>query len=70
MPGKRPLGTEGVVSSIAGAATARRPGMFDLCTKYDPVTPTGGLLFAEVGIDIGAVREALADDLAPPLSGP
>ena len=40
--------------------------MFDLYTEYDPVTPTGGLLLAEIGIDIGAVREALADDLARP----
>ena len=38
--------------------------MFDLCTDFDPVTPTGGVLLAEIGIDLDSVREALADDLA------
>ena len=38
--------------------------MFDLYHDYDPLTPAGGLLLAEIGIDPGAVRETLADDLA------
>ena len=38
--------------------------MFDLSTDFDPVTPTGGLLLAEIGIDLDSGRETLADDLA------
>lgn len=38
--------------------------MFDLYHDYDPVTPAGGLLLAEAGIDPDAVRQTLADDLA------
>ncbi len=38
--------------------------MFDLYHDYDPVTPAGGLLLAEVGIDLDAVRQTLAADLA------
>ncbi len=38
--------------------------MFDLYSDYDPVTPAGGLLLAETGIDLDSVRETLADDLA------
>lgn len=29
---------------------------------YDPLTPTGHQLLAEIGVDPGAVRETLADD--------
>ena len=36
--------------------------MFNLYHDYDPVSPSGSLLLAEVGIDIGRVREAPADD--------
>ena len=37
--------------------------MFDLYTDFDPVTPSGGLLLGEIGIDLASVRETLADDL-------
>ena len=37
--------------------------MFD--SDFDPVTPAGGdLLAAELGLDLRAVRDSLADDLA------
>ena len=38
--------------------------MFDLYTDFDPVTPAGSVLLAEIGIDLDAVRETLADELA------
>ena len=37
--------------------------MYD--SDFDPVTPAGGdLLAAELGLDLRAVRDSLADDLA------
>ena len=36
--------------------------MFD--SDFDPVTPAGGGMLAELGIDTRSVRNALADDLA------
>ena len=38
--------------------------MFDFCNDYDPVTPAGGRLLEELGLDARSVRDALADDLA------
>ncbi len=38
--------------------------MFDLCTDYDPITPSGCRLLAAVGLDTRTVRDALADDRA------
>ena len=38
--------------------------MFAPDTDYDPIAPATGRLLAEIGIDIDAVRETLADDLA------
>ncbi len=38
--------------------------MFDLYSDYDPITPSGGRLLAEIGLDTRAVRDALADDRA------
>ena len=38
--------------------------MFDPCTDYDPIAPSGGELLAELGLDAHAVRDALADDRA------
>ena len=38
--------------------------MFDLDTDYDLITPCGGELLAELGLDARSVRDALADDLA------
>ena len=31
---------------------------------YDPITPSGGELIAELGLDERSVRDALADDRA------
>ena len=36
--------------------------MFSPHTDYDPLTPNGHQLLAEIGVDPGAVRETLADD--------
>ena len=38
--------------------------MFAPDTDYDPIAPATGRLLAEIGIDIDAVRESVADDLA------
>ena len=38
--------------------------MFAPDTDYDPIAPATGNLLAEIGIDIDAVRETIADDLA------
>jgi len=38
--------------------------MFDFDSGYDVITPSGNELLAELGLDVGAVRDALADDLA------
>ena len=38
--------------------------MFAPYTDYDPIAPSTGRLLAEIGIDIDAVRETIADDLA------
>ena len=38
--------------------------MFVPDTDYDPIAPATGYLLAEIGIDVNAVRETLADDLA------
>ena len=36
--------------------------MFD--SDFDPVTPAGGDLLQQLGLDLRAVRDSLADDLA------
>ena len=36
--------------------------MFD--SDYDPVTPAGGDLLEQIGLDLRAVRDSLADDRA------
>ena len=38
--------------------------MFAPDTDYDPIPVATGQLLAEIGIDIDAVRETVADDLA------
>ena len=38
--------------------------MFAPDTDYDPIPVATGHLLAEIGIDLEAVRETLADDLA------
>ena len=36
--------------------------MFAPDTDYDPIAPATGRILTELGIDVSAVREALADD--------
>ena len=36
--------------------------MFAFDTDYDVITPSGGELLAELGLDTASVRDALADD--------
>ncbi len=38
--------------------------MFDTYSDYDPIAAGGGELLESLGLDVGAVRDALADDLA------
>ncbi len=38
--------------------------MFDFDTDHDVITPSGGALLAEIGLDPRTVRDALADDRA------
>ena len=38
--------------------------MFAFDTDYDVITPAGGELLSELGLDPASVRDALADDLA------
>lgn len=38
--------------------------MFDTSSDYDPIIPSGSALLDELGLDVGAMRDALADDLA------
>ncbi len=37
--------------------------MFAFDTDYDPITPAGDGLIAELGLDVRSIRDALADDL-------
>ena len=36
--------------------------MFDPWCEDDPLTPTGGTLLAEIGVDVRDVRDLLADE--------
>ncbi len=38
--------------------------MFDISSDYDPIAPASNALLAELGLDVSAVRDTLADDLA------
>ena len=38
--------------------------MFAPDTDYDPIEPGTGQLLSDLGIDVNAVRETLAEDLA------
>ena len=38
--------------------------MFHLQSDYDPIAPASDTLLAELGMDAGAVREALSEDRA------
>ena len=38
--------------------------MYDTYSDYDPIAAGGNELLTELGLDAGAVRDALADDLA------
>ena len=62
MPGERPAVERESVCLAAGAA--EELPMFDFSSDYDPVTPAGGRLLDELGLDARSVRDALADDLA------
>ena len=62
-PGKRPVGEREMVFLAAGRGTGD-PTMFAFDTDYDVITPAGGQLLAELGLDTASVRDALADDLA------
>ena len=44
--------------------------MFDLSHDLDPITPSGGELLAEIGIDARHIRDALADEPSPALPRP
>ena len=36
--------------------------MFDLQSDHDPIAPASDALLTELGLDAGAVRDALSDD--------
>ena len=36
--------------------------MFGIDTDYNPITPTGDALLAELGIDVSSVRESITED--------
>ncbi len=38
--------------------------MFNLQSDYDPIAPCGAELLTELGLDVGAAREAMTDDRA------
>ncbi len=50
--------------SLPGAATAQETATILSDSDFDPVTPTGSDLLAELGLAPRSVREALADDRA------
>ena len=68
-PGERP-----VKESEAGFFGTKRgtgdPTMFAFDTDYDVITPAGGELRADLGLDTASVRDALGDDLARRWSKP
>ena len=52
------------MGSLAAGAVQETSTMFAFDTDYDVITPAGGELLAELGLDTASVRDALADDLA------
>ena len=62
MPGERPAVERESVCLAPGAA--EDSPMFDFSSDYDPVSPAGGSLLEELGLDARSVRDALADDHA------
>ena len=55
------------MSSLAlpGAETAKETWTtFDLYPDHDPISPAGGKLLSELGMDDRTVRDSRADDLA------
>ena len=63
MPGKHPVEEREAVFLGAGRGTGD-PTMFATDTDYDVITPAGGELLAELGLDAASVHDALADDRA------
>ena len=61
--GKRPVVEREAVFLGIGRGTGE-PTMFAFDTDYDVITPAGGALLAELGLDAASVQDALADDLA------
>ena len=62
-PGKRPVEEREAVFLGTGRGTGD-PTMFAFDTDTDVITPAGGELLAELGLDTASVRDALADDRA------
>ena len=62
-PGERPVEEREAGSLGTGRGTGD-PTMFAFDTDYDVITPSGGELLTELGLDTASVRDALADDRA------
>ena len=60
-PGKRPVEERETVCLGIGRGTGDLT-MFAFDTDYDVITPAGGELLAELGLDTASVQDALADD--------
>ena len=62
-PGERPV-EEREAGSLGIGRRTGDPTMFAFDTDHDAITPAGGALLAELGLNAAAVRDALADDRA------
>ena len=62
-PGERPV-EEREAGSLGTGRSTGDPTMFAFDTDYDVITPSGGELLAELGLDTASVQDALADDRA------
>jgi len=63
VPGERPEEEREWVL-LRWARSPKETEMFTPDIDYDPIEPATGHLLADLGIDVNAVRETLADDLA------
>lgn len=63
VPGERPVEEREAGSFGIGRRTGD-PTMFAFDTDHDVITPAGGALLAELGLNAAAARDALADDRA------
>ena len=50
------------MGSLAAGRGTGDSTMFAFDTDYDVITPAGGELLAELGLDTASVRDALTDD--------